>query len=98
MPIILKWEYADGTSEIQRIPAQVWRKNEGKLTKAFLKDKEVSSVTLDPYRETADIDESNNVWGKEMPASKFDLFKQKNGVKRDPGPNPMQKAMSKGGV
>lgn len=98
MPIILKWEYADGTSEIQRIPAQVWRKNEAKLTKAFLKDKEVTSVTLDPFRETADIDESNNVWGKEMPASKFDLFKQKNGVKRDPGPNPMQKAMNKGGV
>lgn len=98
MPIILKWEYADGTSEIERIPAQIWRKNEVSLTKAFFKDKEVKSVTLDPYRETADIDETNNVWGKEMPASKFDMFKQKKGVKMDPGPNPMQKAKQKGGV
>ena len=98
MPIILKWEYADGTSEVERIPAQIWRKNEKSLVKTFIKDKEVSSVTLDPFRETADIDESNNTWGKEMPASRFNLYKQKKGVKNDPGPNPMQKAKQKGGV
>ena len=27
MPIILEWTYKDGTKEIERIPAQVWRKN-----------------------------------------------------------------------
>ena len=26
MPIILEWEYEDGTKEIQRIAAEVWRK------------------------------------------------------------------------
>ena len=56
MPIILEWTYKDGTKEIERIPAQVWRKNEKKVIKTFMKDKEVASVKLDPYKETADID------------------------------------------
>ena len=48
MPIIIEWTYKDGTKEIERIPAQVWRKNEKKVTKTFVKDKEVASVKLDP--------------------------------------------------
>src|SRR5205085_10890981 len=63
MPIIVEWTFKDGTKEIDRIPAQVWRLNENKVTKFFMKDKEVASIKLDPMRETADIDESNNSWG-----------------------------------
>ncbi|MFM2392863.1 MAG: hypothetical protein RLZZ546_845 [Bacteroidota bacterium] len=95
MPIILEWKYKDGTTEKEIIPAQVWRKNEQKVVKTFLKNKEVESITLDPMKETADIDESNNVWGKPMPPSKFDLFKQKKNVNQAPGINPMQKAAQK---
>lgn len=92
MPIILEWTYKDGTKEIERIPAQVWRKNEGKVIKTFMKDKEVASVKLDPYKETADIDESNNTFGNIKEVSKFKLFKQKQNVTPPPGINPMQKA------
>ena len=63
MPIIIEWTFKDGTKEIDRIPAQVWRLNENKVPKFFMKDKEVQSIKLDPMRETADIDESNNTWG-----------------------------------
>ena len=63
MPIILEWTYKDGTKEVERIPAQVWRKNEKNVIKTFMKDKEVASIKLDPFRETADIDESNNTYG-----------------------------------
>jgi hypothetical protein len=95
MPIILEWTYKDGTKEIERIPAQVWRKNEKKVIKTFVKDKEVASVKLDPYKETADIDESNNTYGNIKEPSKFKVFKQKQGVIPAPGINPMQKAMEK---
>jgi hypothetical protein len=98
MPIILEWTYEDGTKEIERVPVQIWRKNEGKVSKTFYKKKAVKSVGLDPYRETADIDESNNVWGKPMEPSKFDLFKQKINNKPMSVPNPMQKAKSTGRV
>ena len=63
MPIILKWNYSDGSSETEYIPAQIWRHNEKKATKFFMKEKSVESVILDPMRETADINESNNYWG-----------------------------------
>ena len=62
MPIIIEWTFTDGTKQIDRIPVYVWRKNENKVTKTFLKDKEVASIKLDPMRETADINEKNNSW------------------------------------
>jgi hypothetical protein len=97
MPIIIEWTYTDGTKETDRIPAQVWRANEKKVVKTFMKDKEVASVKLDPMRETADIDEKNNSWGTIAPPSKFSVFKQKQGVIQPTGINPMQKAAEKKG-
>ena len=95
MPIILEWNYADGTKEIERIPAQIWRKDETGFTKSFMKRKEVTSIVLDPMKETADVDESNNIWGKEMPPSKFELYKMKKGVNQGTAPNPMRAAQKK---
>jgi len=100
MPIIIEWTYKDGTKEIDRIPAQVWRLNEAKVTKAFMKDKEVASIKLDPMRETADINESNNSWGSiAAEPTRFQVFKQKAGATRgqSTGMNPMQKSIEKKG-
>jgi hypothetical protein len=100
MPIIVEWTYKDGTKEVNRIPAQVWRLNETKVVKTFLKDKEVVSIKLDPYRETADINESNNTWNTMPEPSKFAVFKQRQGAARGAQPqtmNPMQKAQEKKG-
>jgi hypothetical protein len=100
MPIIIEWTYKDGTKEIDRIPVQVWRKNENKVVKTFMKDKEVASIKLDPMRETADINESNNVWPAVEIPSKFQLYKtgffgggRGGGAPRGAsrGGNPMQK-------
>jgi hypothetical protein len=99
MPIILEWNYKDGTKEVERIPAQVWRYNEGKVVKTFVKDKEVASVKLDPYRETADINETNNGWNTIAEPSKFAVFKARQGGGPRGGAgqanNPMQKAQEK---
>lgn len=96
MPIIIQWNYKDGSSEVEYINAYIWRKNEHKVIKTFVKDKEVVSIKIDPYRETADIDETNNSWPKEIIPSKFDVYKAKN-VKRGEGNenNPMQRALKK---
>ncbi|WP_170845708.1 M1 family metallopeptidase [Parapedobacter composti] len=94
MPIILEWTYADGSTEIERIPAYIWRKNENEVTKVFAKTKEVTSVVVDPLRETADIDESNNAWPRRHTPTRFELFKQGNTPVRgaSSGPNPMQRS------
>ena len=99
MPVIIEWTYKDGTKEIDRIPAQVWRLNENKVVKTFVKNKEVVSIQLDPLRETADINTSNNSWNTIPEPSKFTIFKQKAGAARgqSQGINPMQKANEKKG-
>ncbi|MFT4024999.1 MAG: M1 family metallopeptidase, partial [Flavihumibacter sp.] len=98
MPIIVEFTYADGSKEIDRIPAQIWRKNENKVTKVYVKDKEVKSIKLDPMRETADINESNNTWGTISEPSKFQLFKMKQNARgQSTGITPMQKAKEKKG-
>ncbi|RFM29097.1 M1 family metallopeptidase [Deminuibacter soli] len=93
MPVIVQWTFADGTKEVDRIPAQIWRKDENHVTKLFLKDKEVTGVLLDPMRETADIDENNNSWPKVEAQSKFSIYKMKQAARgQSTGLNPMQKA------
>jgi hypothetical protein len=92
-PLIIEWTYTDGTKELEKIPAYIWRKNEFKISKVFAKTKEVKGLKLDPYRETADIDETNNSWPREYQPSRFELFKQQTLPRgATAGPNPMQEA------
>lgn len=98
MPIIIQWNYTDGSSDVDRISAQIWRRNEQNMIKTFGKKKEVASIVLDPFKETADINEANNTWNVEEKPTRFQLFKsnQTGGRRRGGGNrtdgNPMQKA------
>ncbi len=96
MPIIVEFTFEDGSKETKRLPAQIWRKNENKVTKVFLTSKKAVSIKLDPMRETADIDESNNSWPNVAEPSKFNLFKFKAvGRGQSSGLSPMQAAAKK---
>jgi hypothetical protein len=92
MPIILEWTFADGTKEIERIPAEIWRKNENAVTKSFVKEKQVTAIQLDPYRETADIDEKNNTRPVPAQPKLFQVYKKH---KEEVLKNPMQRAKLK---
>ena len=76
MPIIVHFNYKDGTSERKVYPAQIWRYNDKEVTKVFSSDKELSRITIDPYQETADVDTSNNNWPQEN-KNKFEKIKNK---------------------
>mgnify|MGYP001189003942 FL=1 len=78
MPVIIEWTYKDGTKEVDRMPAEIWRTNESRINKVFVKDKEVVKVVLDPMAETSDINTVNNVFPKVDGASRFDEFKKKS--------------------
>jgi len=96
-PLIVQFNYADGSSDVERISAYIWRKNEKEVTKTFMKSKKVTSILLDPERETADINEKNNTWNIKQEPSRFEMFKSKSGNARgqSSGENPMQKALKK---
>jgi hypothetical protein len=97
MPLIVEWTFVDGTKEVDRIPAEIWRKNEQRITKAFVKNKEVKSILLDPMRETADINESNNRWPSIAVPTRFQTFKGgfRNRNAGAGAPNPMQREVKK---
>ncbi|MBN8720633.1 MAG: M1 family peptidase [Sediminibacterium magnilacihabitans] len=96
MPIIVEFTFEDGTKETEKIPAQIWRKNENNVSKVFLTKKKAVHIQLDPMKETADIDESNNSWPANEAPSKFSLFKMKAAMRgQSQGQNPMQHAAQK---
>jgi hypothetical protein len=86
MPLIIEFTFIDDTKQVVRIPAEIWRMYEDKVSKVFILDKEIKSLRLDPFLETADTDLNNNAWPKEVLPTKYQLFKQQS-VKE----NPMQR-------
>ena len=88
MPIILEFTFVDRTTEVIRIPAEIWKKNSKEVKKIFILDKEVTNVRLDPFLETADVDLNNNSWPARNEPTRFQIFKE-NDKKKE---NPMQRA------
>ena len=100
MPIILEFTFEDGSKLSDKKSAQIWRKDEQKVSLTYYFDKKLKSIQLDPMMQTADIDTSNNFWGEiPAPTSKFQVFKQKQeGSARGAAQgrvNPMQAAGKK---
>lgn len=60
MPIILKLTFDDGTSEMVRIPAEIWRYNSQEVSWQYVTDKTLVQTEVDPDWETADADRENN--------------------------------------
>lgn len=99
MPVIIEWTFKDGSKSTDRIPVDIWRTNENTFTKVFIQDKEIQSVQLDPWKETADINEGNNTWPARENTSRFSKFELiQSGGKNTPargqsnGGNSMQRA------
>ncbi len=86
MPLIIEVTYIDNSTEVIRIPAEIWRQYEDKVSKVLILNKEAISFRLDPFLETADTDLDNNSWPKRVQPTRYELFKQKQ-----TGENPMQR-------
>jgi hypothetical protein len=86
MPLIVELTYTDNTTEVIRIPAEIWRMYEDKVSKVFIVDKEVKQFRLDPFLETADTDLNNNSYPREVIPTRYEIFKQKK-----MNENPMQR-------
>lgn len=85
-PLVIQAKFADGTDQVIRIPAEIWRMDETTVTKVFIFDQPVVSFQLDPFLETADCDTDNNAYPHVSGPTRFQLFQQKQN-----GENPMQR-------
>lgn len=86
-PLIIEATFEDNSTEVIRIPAEIWRMYEDKVSKVLLFNKPVISFRLDPFLETADTDLNNNTWPARVEPTRYDLFKQK----QQNNENPMQR-------
>lgn len=86
MPLIIEVTFADGTKKVERIPAEIWRIHEQKVSKVFIYDQPAVSFRLDPFLETADTDLDNNTWPPKMQPTRYQLYKQEQ-IRE----NPMQR-------
>ncbi len=77
MPVIFRAYFEDGTTELVRLPVEVWLQNQIEFSKVFIFKKKVIGLQLDPFLETADVNLENNYWPRQNTLSKFQLFKQK---------------------
>ena len=95
MPVIVKLNYEDGTEEVLRFPAEIWRLNDVQAKKIIPTTKKVVKWTLDPYFEIADIDTNNNAFPREPEQpTRFQVFKGQ----RQSMPNPMQQQKQAAGA
>ena len=74
MPIILKIVYTDASTEELYLPAEIWRSNPLSLKKLIVRLKDIESVEVDPYWETADVDVSNNHYPRKIIPSRLEIF------------------------
>lgn len=86
MPVILEATFEDGSTHLFRFPAEVWNKNNERITKLIMTEKVIVSLQLDPRLETADINVNNNSFPPQIAKSRFQLYKNRQRL------NPMQKA------
>jgi hypothetical protein len=86
MPILLEFTFKDGSKEEIRIPAEIWVRDNYKVSKVFTFDKEVASVVMDKNLETADTETYDNHWPRQQIPTRFELYKNAEDSK-----NPMQK-------
>ncbi len=92
MPVILEFRFTNGDSKVVRVPAEVWLKQEEQFTKVFAFEREVESIELDPFLETADVDRDNNYWPEKNEPSRFELYQRESRS----GKNQMQRAREDG--
>jgi len=62
LPIHIDVTFDDGSTELMKIPADAWRRNELTYKKGFFTDKKVMQVVLDPNEVFADVNRENNTW------------------------------------
>jgi aminopeptidase N len=95
MPIILEFEFTDGTKQVERIPVQIWQVDNFNVSKVFIFNKEVKSIVLDPFLETADVNLNNNSWPQKTQPTRIQLYKSNFSGRRGAGgggSNPMRDA------
>ena len=90
MPILLQITYTDDSTEMLRIPAEIWRFSPGQVNKLIARDREIATIVVDPHWETADVDVTNNHYPRQFIPSRLEIYKDENWTSKLPNRDLMQ--------
>jgi hypothetical protein len=76
MPLPLNITNADGSEEFLMLPAEIWRFNHRAVTKLMIRQQPIVAIEVDPRRETADVNYSNNHFPGRIEKSRIELYKE----------------------
>jgi hypothetical protein len=68
MPVVFKVTYEDGSSDIRRLPVEIWHYTNRWTTQFDTGGKAVTEVVVDPEQAFPDVDARNNTWKRPEPA------------------------------
>lgn len=91
MPLILELTFEDGSTELRRIPAEIWRHNNKNISKLMITEKRLVQVEVDPHQETADAAQANNFFPRRIEPLPMKLKPGRPPRGSDGKKNPMQK-------
>ena len=91
MPLPLEVTYESGRTQLITLPAEVWKLDSEKYSKMLVSEDAVVRVELDPFREIADADRTNNMYPPEIMEGRFQV--EPRATRR----NPMQSARAEQG-
>jgi hypothetical protein len=76
-PLPLSLTFEDGSVEELMLPAEIWRRDAGAITKLLVLPKRLRSVSLDEKEQIADADPSDNYFPRRIVPSRLELYKRK---------------------
>lgn len=74
-PLPLTLTYADGDTEDLMIPVEIWRRNSEAVTKLIVRDRKITSITLDAKHQTADANYNNNSFPPVITENRIEMYK-----------------------
>ena len=74
-PVPLKVTFDDGSTDMVRMPAEIWRYHADEVRRLLVTDREVVRVEIDPDEELADADHDDNRFPRSIRTETFTLDK-----------------------
>jgi len=89
MPLLVELHLEGGRKQEEVIAAEIWKLDAQRVSKLFVTSKPVIKVVIDPLKQTADVNLTNNVWPPEVKEEHFTLTPENksfdNPMKQDRG-------------
>ncbi len=74
-PLLLTIDYENGDQRTMNLPAEIWRRDNERVTFRLIEQSPISAISLDQSHQTGDADYSNNRFPPEIQQSRLSVYR-----------------------